>query len=377
MTANQVSNSIANSVYLEYAQATVGVLTSKWFGPDGPSIWIDQNSDFWRTPNLCTAQTDLMALTGTTTWLETCANAQGVFNEYFQPPWPLPQYYDDEGWWGDLFARLYSLTNDQNWLTAATAVFQDLQGGWDDVAKGGVWFQRSPKSYPQNHKVSISNELYLDITMRLYAACTDAGQKASYLATANQIWAWLQLLVDENGLVWGQLNLDGTIDKTSPGAEPRPYIQGVVLGGLWEMYQATQDTSYLDAGQKIADAAITNMVWPDGILQDLCEKQGTCSPDNLDPPLFKGIYCRYLGEFATNLVTLSDASRKQAAARYAAFLRKNADAVWANYPATMFGMDWHAPSPNVPSGVLLYDGSLQSSALDLFIAAAQTASIEG
>jgi predicted alpha-1,6-mannanase (GH76 family) len=371
------SNVIANSIYLQYAQSAVDVLTSNWFGPDGPSIWVDQNQDFWRTPNLCTAQTDLMALTGTTTWMETANNAQGVFNEYFQPPWPLPAYYDDEGWWGALFTRLYSLTSDQNWLTAAAAVFQDLQGGWDDVAKGGVWFQRSPKSYPQNHKVSISNELYLDINMRLWAACTDAQQKASYLETAQTTWTWLQRLVDENGLVWGQLNEDGTIDKVSKGAEPRPYIQGVVLGGLWELYQATGDASHLDAGQKIADAAIANMVWPDGILQDLCEKQGTCSSSDLDPPLFKGIYCRYLGEFATNLVTLSDASRKQAAARYAAFLRKNADAVWANYPATMFGMDWHAPSPNVPSGVLLYDGSLQSSALDLFIAAAQTASIEG
>jgi predicted alpha-1,6-mannanase (GH76 family) len=367
---------MTSSPYPGYAQSTVSVLTQNWFGSDGPSIWIDQNFDFWRTPNLVTAETDLMALTNTTTWLPTASGAQGVFYNYFSPPFPLPAYYDDEGWWAAMFARLYAVTQDPSWLTSASQVFEDLQGGWDDVAKGGVWFMRSPKNYPDNHKVSISNELYLDIAMRLYAASSDTQQQASYLATAKTIWAWLQLLVDETGLVWGQLNEDGTIDRTSPGAEPRPYIQGVVLGGLWGLYQATGDEPYLDAGQQIADAAIRTMVWPDGILQDLCEKQGTCGPDDLDPPLFKGIYCRYLGEFAANLVTLNQPSRQQAAVRYAGFLRQNADALWANYPGTIFGMDWHTPSPNYqPTGVLLYDGSLQSSALDLFIAAARTAQI--
>jgi predicted alpha-1,6-mannanase (GH76 family) len=369
-----------SSPYLGYAQSTVQVLTQNWFGSDGPSIWIYQNSDFWRTPNVVTAQTDLMALTGTTTYLETASNAQTIFYNYFDPNQSpsdrdSPAYYDDEGWWAAMSARLYALTQEPAWLATATQVYLDLQGGWDDVAKGGVWFMRSPKSYPDNAKVSISNELYLDIAMRLYAFAP-ADSRQPYLDTAKTIWAWLQLLIDDTGLVWGQLNEDATIDRTSPGSRPRPYIQGVVLGGLWGLYDATRDTSYLDAAQQIADAAIRTMVWPDGVLRDLCEEEGTCGPSNLDPPLFKGIYVRYLGELATRLAALADPARQQAAARYAAFLRLNADAVWANYPGTIFGMDWHTPQPNYqPTGVLLYDGSLQSAALDLFIAAAQTAGI--
>jgi predicted alpha-1,6-mannanase (GH76 family) len=114
------------------------------------------------------------------------------------------------------------------------------------------------------------------------------------------------------------------------------------------------------------------MTWPDGILQEVCEKDGNCGTD-LNPPLFKGVFVRYLGEFTQRLATLDDPARKQAAQRYAVFLQRNADAVWANYPGSthIFGMDWHTPQPNYkPTGCLIYDGCLQSSVLDLFVAAA-------
>jgi predicted alpha-1,6-mannanase (GH76 family) len=89
--------------------------------------------------------------------------------------------------------------------------------------------------------------------------------------------------------------------------------------------------------------------------------------------LFKGVFVRYLGGFTQRLATLDDPARQQAAQRYAAFLQHNADAVWANYPGPtrIFGMDWHTLQPNYkPTGCLMYDGCLQSSVLDLFVAAA-------
>jgi predicted alpha-1,6-mannanase (GH76 family) len=241
-----------------------------------------------------------------------------------------------------------------------------LQGGWDDVAGGGVWWMRDPKSYPTNEKGSIENEVYMDIAMGLYAANPGGGQ--TYLDATNQTWQWMQALVDKTSLVWGSLNEDGSINRNNVG---RPYNQGVILGPLWAMYQVAGDTTYLDRAEQIVQATFDTMTWPDGILREVCEQRGDCGPGDTNPALFKGIFVRYLGEFAQRLATLDDPARKKSAQQYAAFLQHNADAVWANFPGGIFGMDWHTPQPNYrPTGVTVYDGSLQSSALDLFVAAA-------
>jgi hypothetical protein len=61
----------------------------------------------------------------------------------------------------------------------------------------------------------------------------------------------------------------------------------------------------------------------------------------------------------------------QAAQQYTAFLQHNADTLRANYPGGILGMDGHSPQPNCqPTGVMVYDGSLQCSALDLFVSTA-------
>jgi predicted alpha-1,6-mannanase (GH76 family) len=357
----------SRQTYLGYAETTAQVLTTTWFPADGPNTWIYNFNDFWRTPNLVTALTDLMQLTGTQTYLPTAVNAKAVFYNYFNPSGGLPTYYDDECWWGASFLRLAALTGDTSWATSANDVFGDLQCGWDDVAGGGVWWMRSPKSYPDNQKGSIENELYMDIAMLLYEAKGPAGE-STYLDATNETWTWMQALIDASGLVWGNLNPDGTINR---GNVPRPYTQGVILGPLWLLFQLTGDTTYLDRAELIVQGAFDTMTWPDGILREVCEERGDCGPNNLDPPLFKGVFVRYLGEFTQRLAGLSDPARQKKAAQYAAFLQANADALWANYPGHIFGMDWHTPQPNYqPTGTVLYDGSLQSSALDLFVAAA-------
>jgi predicted alpha-1,6-mannanase (GH76 family) len=359
----------SRQTYLDYADTAAQVLTSKWYGTDGPSKWFGLN-DFWRSPNLMTALTDLMQLTGSRDYLATANNALAVSSPYFVVG-QSPTYYDDECWWGACFLRLAQLTGDTSWLSIPKTIFTDLQGGWDDVVGGGVWWKRDPKSYQnnENEKGSIENELYMDIAMTLYAYA-GTGDRQMYLDVTNQTWQWMQALIESNGLVQGSLNQDGTINRKNPA---RPYNQGVILGPPWALYKVTGDTTYLDRAEKIVQAAFDTMTWPDGILRELCEKDGNCGPSDLNPPLFKGVFVRYLGEFTQRLATLGDPARKQAAQRYAAFLQRNADAVWANYPGPthIFGMDWHTPQPNYkPTGCLIYDGCLQSSVLDLFVAAA-------
>jgi hypothetical protein len=109
------------------------------------------------------------------------------------------------------------------------------------------------------------------------------------------------------------------------------YNQGVILGGLTDLYKSTGDTNYLNQATAIADAAIATLVDASGVLREPCESSG-CGADG---PQFKGIFIRYLAY-------LYDVTRKQA---YYDFLFKNAHAVWFNdrNVFNQLGLKWNGP----------------------------------
>jgi predicted alpha-1,6-mannanase (GH76 family) len=341
------------------------VLTARWFGPDAPSRWVP--NDFWRTPNVMTALDALMTLTGEDTYQSTLDDGLRAYG------WvSYPAYYDDEAWWGAAFLRIHARTGRQDYLDPVAPLFEDLKGGWSDVAGGGVWFKRDQQHYPENDKNSISTALFCEIAGGLHQA---PGGTADQLEWAVRAWEWLHgHLVDRWGLLWGNTLEDGTINPSNP---PRPYTQGVPLGALTHLYDATSDAKYLDAAVVLADAAVGSMTWNGGVLRDTGEVLGDFRPTLLDPILFKPIFARYLGELTVRLAAIE--GRQADARRYAAFLMASADALWASYPQGVFGMDWHTPQPGYrPAGppdrdTDLYNGSLQSGAVDLFVAAARAA----
>ena len=76
---------------------------------------------------------------------------------------------------------------------------------------------------------------------------------------------------------------------TNNGRTTWTYNQGVVLGGLAELSAANHDPALEAAAQKIATAAITQLVDENGILHDPCEPK--CGADGVQ---FKGIFVRNL-----------------------------------------------------------------------------------
>jgi hypothetical protein len=122
------------------------------------------------------------------------------------------------------------------------------------------------------------------------------------------------------------------------------YNQGVILGGLVELYKATGDTQYLKLAVALADAAIATLIDTKGVL---CEPRKVFG-DNGDVPQFKGIFMRYLAG-------LYDVEPKPA---YFKFLIENAHAIWFHNRNRMnqFGMEWSDPVDST-------DAARQSSAL--------------
>ena len=372
--------------YLSNAVTAAGVLTDNWFPPSAPLQWVP--TDYWRTPVICTLLTDLMSQTNQVDYTTTLENAR----KKGEGPLTWCGYYDDLTWWGRFFMHAYdyfkSKSNSalaQRYLADAQIVCDQLSEAWDvyntpQYCNGGVWWMRPgfPPEPPYNprktFKASNSTFGFMETALALYLELGD--QK--YLEMGQKAWGWIVnwKFVDDKGLVWGAL-IPGDC-KLDPENVPVLSLQGEALAPLWMLYQATKNTNYLDAADKVAEGTMSTMIWEGTqIMQDRDDAKWAGESDawkreyDGDTP-FKGLFATYLGAYAKNVAGLSDPVRQQKAATYAAFLRANAVAVWNNYPGRMFSMDWHTLTPDyqpIPNADIT-NASMQYSGIAALAAAA-------
>ena len=248
-------------------------------------------------------------------------NTNGIFPNF------LNSYYDDEGWWANAWIRAYDLTGNTNFLSMAKTIFADMAGGWDNtntVCPGGIFWNKT-----HTYKNAIPNELFLLAAIRLHQRTAGDIGPGSYFYWATNEWAWFKA----SGMINGQnLVNDGLNGCVNNGSTTWTYNQGVILGGLTDLYKVTGDVSYLNQATAIADAAIVTLVDGNGVLREPCETSG-CGDG--DVPQFKGIFIRYLAY-------LYDVTRK---ASYYNFLYKSAHAVWFNdrNVFNQLGLKWDGP----------------------------------
>jgi hypothetical protein len=140
------------------------------------------------------------------------------------------------------------------------------------------------------------------------------------------------------------------------------YNQGVILSGLALLYNATQNSTLINIAQKIADATIQKLTYPNGILKEPCEPE--C--DNDQKP-YKGIFARHLGYL---LPYVTDTLHIQ---NYTTFLQQNAISLWTSGRCEKYGLFslfWNYNSSDTCNSS--QDVATTTSALDLFISAAKT-----
>jgi predicted alpha-1,6-mannanase (GH76 family) len=256
----------------------------------------------------------------------------------------LNDYYDDEGWWALAWIGVYDLTHQRQYLQMAQSIFEDMTDGWDDKCSGGIWWSKERK-----YKNAIANELFLSVAAHLALRAKGNKQRARYLDWAQREWGWFEAsgMINSSHLI-----NDGLDAKCGNNHQTTwSYNQGVILGGLSELYRKTHDKDLLLEADAIAGAVISSTTLTDaqGILHDPCEPD--CGGDGTQ---FKRIFVR-------NLASLYKIAPSP---RYKAFVILNANSIWKGMQAQQYniGTTWTAPYGAA-------NASTQSSGADVLVSA--------
>ena len=339
MTSEMAPFSTSNTNYKAYAGAGIQALQD-WYNP---ASGLFDSTGWWNAANALNAVIDYARQTQTTVYNAMIAN---TFEKHGAGQF-LNDFYDDEGWWALTWVNAYDLTTDLRYLQMAQTIFTDMQGGWDQTCGGGLWWSKE-----RAYKNAIANELFLALATRLHlrtsATATQAESSDSYLNWALREWQWFAQsgLIDREGLI-----NDGLDQRcANNNGVTWTYNQGVILGGLVDLYQITHEQSYLTQAESIANTAIERLVNSQGILTEPAEETG-CRDDR---PQFKGVFVR-------NLSLLYQVNHNDA---YRRFIARNADVLWQQNrnASSQFGLHWGGPFDTI-------DASRQTSALDVLNAA--------
>jgi uncharacterized protein YyaL (SSP411 family) len=311
----------------------------------------DPDAAWWQSGNALQALLDYVAATGSRQYLAQAAHTIAVQRAPL-PWWPQgggdfrADSTDDTGWWALALVRMYDLTHDREYLRIAAEDEAYLYSYWDGVCGGGLWWDIPTKTY----KNAISLELYLKLAASLH---NRTPGDTRYLGRAVGAWRWFA----GSGMVNGShLVNDGLTTQqgtcANNGGTTWTYNQGVVLGGLTELYRATGDRSLLASARAIASAVVTGPeLTRGGTLTEPCEPAGTC---NADQAAFKGVFARNLAEL----------DRVLPGHPYRGWLAAQARSAWATdrNSADQYGLSWSGPFDSASIG-------RQESAVSLLTAA--------
>ncbi|KAM3093827.1 glycoside hydrolase family 76 protein [Phormidesmis sp. 146-12] len=290
-----------------------GMVALQGFYNGTTGLW--NTTGWWNAANALETTIDYCTLTQSQTYRTNLAN---TFEKNRSKNF-LNEFYDDEGWWALTWIKAFDLTGEPRYLNMAKTIFNDMKGGWDAICGGGIWWSKQRK-----YKNAIANELFLAIAARLHLRTPGDKGAGSYLDWAVREWNWFKNsgMINRDNLINDGL----TSNCQNNGQTTWTYNQGVILGGLVDLYRITNDRALLTQAGAIADAAIRALA-PNGILREPCE------PDcGADGPQFKGIFVR-------NLLALYQVTNKPA---YKTFITRNADSIWAQCrnDANQFGLSW-------------------------------------
>lgn len=310
--------------------------------------WYDQKTGlyrttgWWNSANAITTLADYALATGSRqfdpVFQNTFTAAQKTSAGF------LNRFYDDEGWWALAWIDVYDLTGQKQYLSMAESIFANMAKGWDDTCSGGIWWSKDRK-----YKNAIANELFLSVAAHLTSRAIGEAARANYLRWAQREWHWFSRsgMINSDHLINDGLDQGCANNRKSTWT----YNQGVILGGLSELYREAHDPSLLAAAGSIAAATLSSPILVDGqgVLHDVCEPN--CGADGTQ---FKGIFVR-------NLRLLDEVAPSS---RFGDFVETNVLSISKGMHPPQYGIGEGWSAPYGPA-----NASTQSSGDDALIAA--------
>ena len=261
----------------------------------------------------------------------------------------LDGYYDDDLWWALAWINAYDVTLDPAYLTLAEGIFLAVSRTWGTYCShGGIYW-----NWERDYVNAIANELFFSAAAHLANRVHHDDKKTLYLYWADKSLAWFlgSSMINEGGTI-----NDGLTEVCENNNKTVwSYNQGVILGGLVELYQASTSPhfAYLALSSDIANAALLALSDENGVLHDECEPN--CGADGAQ---FKGIFMR-------SLVKLHTVAPEKV---FANAIHVNAASIWERDRAVtvdglpVFSVNWAGPWA-VPA-----NASTHSSAMDALVA---------
>lgn len=235
---------------------------------------------------------------------------------------------DDSAWWGLAWVAAYDHTGDPRYLAMATTIAGYVHQYWDPGScGGGVWWDRE-----RTYKNAVTSGLYLRLAASVHRRTPGDTVWLQRTRTAAD-WYLASGMINSAGLVNDGL----TRDCRNNGQTVWTYNQGLAIGGLTEVWRATNETRWLDAARRLADAAVSSPVLTrNGVLTESCDVAQNSCDDNQKQ--FKGIFMRFLSDLAgaTNSTAYRDYARRQG------------DSIWAvdRDPLNRIGQRWAGGTGN-------------------------------
>ena len=267
--------------------------------------------------------------------------------------------YDDAQWAGITLIKAYSLFGEKKYLSRSIEMWNHIiKNAWDnDFCNGGLWW-----NYEQTYKNAITNELFIVFSTMLYIETNENKYKDWALKT----WKWF----DETGMISSKTDDNSVIFLVNDGINTScksnkrdiwTYNQGVLIGGLVNLWKIFEDSKYLNTAINIATSSINNLT-KNGILVEKPKPGIVRESLNTDQQQFKSIFVRYL----TMLIqALPDSNFNKVV--FINFIKRNYEKVCKIYTDNKIGKLWDKKNTDND-----FNAISQTSGLDLFISRLKT-----
>jgi hypothetical protein len=154
------------------------------------------------------------------------------------------RYFDDNGWIGLDLMQLYRQTKDPAVLARARSLFDGFVAHGQDASGGVQWAEHEADPYRNMPATGSTAEFAAE----LYQATRDP--KALAFAKKAEGFMWSRLREPDGTFA------DGVTDSGKKNDARYTYNQGVAIGTLTDLYQATGDETYLARAKETAAASL-------------------------------------------------------------------------------------------------------------------------